>query len=608
MSNILTQNGIKILLKLMEDCTENNEKKVVESDIYMQVYKIKAVKDNSGKKLTQLDVSDGEYIMPIVYLGEFREEVSEGDIIYTRVFSFLGKKTPLITKFSFHAKKCELIGRPKPFKDLLGNSRANDINVENNQNRSNLKQPNFNNNYTNNDYHEHEHYEDQKLTRHSNVNYLPLSLLTTFTKDINILVKISKKYPVKSFQGKNGDGTLFSFNIIDKEGTEMQVTGFTKAVNKFAEMLKEGSVYEIRGGYLKINDRKFATVKSEYKLMIDENTQITEREELAQQFKELVMDYVKLDKLVEKSAFSIIDVIVYVLEVKEPSVITTRQGSQMNLRKLAVVDDSEIKIELTLWKEFCELPVQQGDIISVKSAKVGEFQGRCLGTLDTSHVLINPNVEEAAILRAKMQEILKKGQVFKTIMGQMGYQETGPANTTYLKEIHDQCNTVLDDKFSTYTVKATVVSLKHEERNVYPGCHEQCKKKLIKEGSQWRCTPCDKSYDLPIYYYTFSLRIKDASGEFYLDFFGPVGEKLLNVSAYEYSEMVAKKQHDRLKEISDSIEFKTYLFTLKPKRHNYNNTSRIKLNCFRAEIPDSSTQSQKQIRNLCELLKIKLKI
>ena len=57
----------------------------------------------------------------------------------------------------------------------------------------------------------------------------------------------------------------------------MQCTCFNKAVDKFFNIITEGKIYEIKGGYVKINDKKFTTIKSDYKIVLDENSVITEK-------------------------------------------------------------------------------------------------------------------------------------------------------------------------------------------------------------------------------------------------------------------------------------------------------------------------------------------
>ena len=51
---------------------------------------------------------------------------------------------------------------------------------------------------------------------------------------------------VKTYSQKS-TGKLFYFIVLDREGSEMQVTCFNKAADKFFEMVEENEVYEIKG-------------------------------------------------------------------------------------------------------------------------------------------------------------------------------------------------------------------------------------------------------------------------------------------------------------------------------------------------------------------------
>ena len=36
-------------------------------------------------------------------------------------------------------------------------------------------------------------------------------------------------------------------------------------------------VYEIKGGYVKLNDKKYTRIESDYKIVLDENSKITKK-------------------------------------------------------------------------------------------------------------------------------------------------------------------------------------------------------------------------------------------------------------------------------------------------------------------------------------------
>lgn len=74
---------------------------------------------------------------------------------------------------------------------------------------------------------------------------------------IHLLVKVTKLFKEKEFKNAKAGGTLFSFDFIDSQGTEMQGTRFNKEYEKHYKSIAEGCVYQIHGGLLKFNDKKF---------------------------------------------------------------------------------------------------------------------------------------------------------------------------------------------------------------------------------------------------------------------------------------------------------------------------------------------------------------
>ena len=60
----------------------------------------------------------------------------------------------------------------------------------------------------------------------------------------------------------------------------MQCTCFNKTVNKFYNLIEEDHLYEIRGGYVKINDKKYTRIKADYKIVLDENGKYIIKQEL----------------------------------------------------------------------------------------------------------------------------------------------------------------------------------------------------------------------------------------------------------------------------------------------------------------------------------------
>lgn len=402
---------------------------------------------------------------------------------------------------------------------------------------------------------------------------------------------------------KKGSGCLFSFVIMDREGTEMQVTAFNKACEKNYDLVKENHIYEIKGGYVKINDRKFTSVKSDYKLILDDNSKVEEREDDGS-IKEHCFNFVKLDELSKYPVYTTVDVVVYVLSAPDKITKPTKNGEQ-TMRRIIVADDSSHKIEMTLWRTYADLPISEGQIIACKNIKIGEFQGKNLSSVDDTTILIEPNSKEATDIRYFCTSFKGNYETIGSATGNSDNQSSNK-NICYIKEILGSLDNLSDDKIPVSKVKGTVCLINHTERNFYAGCAEvNCKKKLVQEGYKWSCMTCGKDAEKPTYYYTLSLRVKDGSAEQWVDLFGNVGEKIFKVPCEVYKNYIAEGNTEKLNEINSRIEFTSFLFVVKPKLQVYNSIAKKKLNVYSVEEIKLKEESTRLINRLGELLSIK---
>jgi ssDNA-binding replication factor A large subunit len=56
---------------------------------------------------------------------------------------------------------------------------------------------------------------------------------------------------------------------VDKFGKEIQATLYNEAVDKYADKFKQGGVYVIRNGQVKMANKKYTTIKSDFCLVLD---------------------------------------------------------------------------------------------------------------------------------------------------------------------------------------------------------------------------------------------------------------------------------------------------------------------------------------------------
>ena len=412
----------------------------------------------------------------------------------------------------------------------------------------------------------------------------PLSQLSTYTKDLCVVVRAIKVSEMKSFYTNKGQGCLFTFTVLDKEGTEMQVACFNKTAEKFHQRVIQAKVYVIKGGYVKVNDKKFNNTKSNFKIVLEDKS-IVEQIEDTGEIKLYSLEVIKLKDVLNLPVGAFVDTLGVVVELHDPINKTTKNGANFSMRKLYVVDDSLFKIELSLWKANAELPIKQYDVILGKNLKIGDFNGRNLATFEDSQIHINPqNCIEADQLKARITS--HKGE-FST-MTATGRQTSVLTPNCIIKKIKEVSDS-LDKYFYNGSpggeepitqIKAVVTGFHKSDRYVYMGCPDSnCKKKLQEKSINfkgYRCTSCDVFYDTPAYYFNISVVLKDCSGDFWVDVFGNLGDKLLGITAEQYKHIYDTGNDDKMNALINKVDFKSFIFQLKPKVTNYNNALKKK--------------------------------
>ena len=443
----------------------------------------------------------------------------------------------------------------------------------------------------------------------SEMIYTSLKQLTTFSRDFIIFVRILKKSEIKVFNTRQ-TGKFFYFIVLDKDENEMQCTCFNKAVDKFFNIISEGKIYEIKGGYVKINDKKFTTIKSDYKIVLDENSVITEKKDDGR-IKINNLKIIKISDIQNINLYSIIDLCAFVLDIGEKTIKHTRNGDQP-MKKILIGDISKYKIEFSLWRIHASTEVKISDILLIKNVKVGEFNGKNLSTFDETSIQVNPPKSIPEVM--ELENFLKnyKGE-FNDLddisdLNQRKNKDRDNDNyeTVYIKDALDSIDTI-DDSITISKVCATVTQIMHNEKNYYIGCSDRnCKRKLIYEEDKntYLCPNCKRNYENPNYYYTLSLRVKDASCEHWIDIFGKTAESIMKMTAEEYKNILKDRNVYKLKEISNMIEFKQFYFWVKPKLQMYNTTSKKKLYAYKIESVDNKNESKKIIKYLKQVLNI----
>ena len=578
-----TKDQLKNLLSLVKDA----ENKDMEVDIYLQIFSSKETERDS-KKVYMLSLCDQDYKLNSFFLAsnESIPEIEEGKLIHIKEISPRKIKNSTFIRI----KEYELIGEPLEIKEVK------DIKIEDLDKVENIPKKEIVN-------------EGSPMPLSEDA-YTSLKQLTTFSRDFMILIRVTKKSEIKTFETRNNSmgtqsqGKLFYFIVLDRDGNEMQCTCFNKAVDKFFDIIEEDETYEIKGGYVKLNDKKYTRIKSDYKIVLDENSKITKKFDNGT-IKKNNMNIVRIKDIQNMNLYSIVDLCVVVLNVGEKMIKNTRNGSQP-LKKIVVGDVSKYKIEISLWRVHSDTNVKFGDILLINNVKIGEYKGRTLTTFDETCIKINPPITNEYV--KELDDFLQKNE----LKGEWLDLENTSEMKTETKEESDNYTSVhirdvlesldeYEDVSNLSKVTAIVTQILHNEKNFYLGCSDRnCKRKLKLEGDsdEYICPNCRKSTKTPTYYYTLSLRVKDASTEYWIDIFGKTAESIMKCTAEEYKNILESRDEEKLKEITHKVEFKVFNFWVKPKIQTYNTVSKKKLYAYRIEPYNEKVEAHKLVKYL----------
>ena len=589
-----TKDQMKSLLTL----TKNKENINIETDIYLQIFSVKETERDS-KKVYMLSLCDQEYKLNSFFLASDKDipNLKEGALIHLKEVAPKKIKNSTFIRI----KEYEIIGEPQDLSLEVKEIKMEDFPFSEKKEKSESK--NFSPEKTDSKN------EDSSLPL-SDDAYTSLKQLTTFSRDFIIFVRVTKKSEIKTFETKNNNmgtssqGKLFYFIVLDRDGNEMQCTCFNKAVDKFFDEIEEDQLYEIKGGYVKLNDKKYTRIKSDYKIVLDENSKITKKIDNGT-IKKNNMTIVKIKDIQNMNLYSIVDLCVVVLNVGEKMIKNTRNGSQP-LKKIVVGDVSKYKIEISLWRVHSDTNVKFGDILLINNVKIGEYKGRTLTTFDETCIKINPPKTNEYV--RELEEFIQKNDIKNEWLDLENNteikHETKEENENYTSvHIRDVLESLdeYEDVSNLSKVTAIVTQILHNEKNYYLGCSDRnCKRKLKLEEdtNEYVCPNCLKSTKTPTYYYTLSLRVKDASTEYWIDIFGKTAESIMKCTAEEYKEILENRDEEKLREITHKVEFKVFNFWVKPKIQTYNTVSKKKLYAYRIEPYNEKSEAHKLVRYL----------
>ncbi|KAJ7560063.1 hypothetical protein O6H91_04G112300 [Diphasiastrum complanatum] len=431
---------------------------------------------------------------------------------------------------------------------------------------------------------------------------VPIAALNPYQGRWTIKARVTAKGELRRFHNARGDGKVFHFDLLDADGGEIRATCFNNVADQFYDRIEVGKLYLISKGSLKASQRSFNHLKNEWEIFLESTSTVEPCFDEDGSIPQQQFDFRPISEIGNLDNNAMVDVIGVVVAVNPTSTIMRKNGIETQKRTLQLRDKSGKSVEMTMWGAFCSREGQelqalcdsgQFPVLVVKAGRISDFSGKSVGTISSTQLLINPDIQAAQRVRDWFD---REG---KTTASQSISREGGTGARIEMRKTVSQISDEglgRSDKPDWIAVKATIAYIK-TDNFCYTACpiligDRQCNKKVTNNGDgTWRCDRCDRSVPECDYRYLLSVQVQDHSGVTWITAFQEAGEEIIGVSAKDLY-MWRQDEDPQFGDLIHRLLFTQHLFRLKVKEESYNDEQRVKCTVIRSEKLDYSSESR----------------
>ncbi|KAK7552389.1 replication factor A 1, rfa1 [Phyllosticta citricarpa] len=403
----------------------------------------------------------------------------------------------------------------------------------------------------------------------------PIEALSPYAHKWTIKARCTFKSDIRTWHNKNGEGKLFSVNLLDESG-EIRATGFKDQCDMLYDVFEKGQVYYVSNCSVKLAKKQFSNVNNDYELTF-QNDSIVEKAEDTD-VPDIRYNFTSIGNLQSVEPNTTIDTLGVLKEVGEASEIVSKStGKPYSKRELTLVDDSMHSVRLTVWgKTAEEFDVTPNSVVAFKGVKVSDFGGRSLSLLSSGTMNINPDIDEAHKLKG-WYDASGNSENFTTHQQSVGTTSKRQEYKT-IAQVNDEKIGMMGDNAEYFTLKATIMYVKHETF-AYPACASAgCNKKVVEVNpGEWRCEKCDVTHPRPEWRYIMQINVSDHTGQMWLSGFDESGRDIIGMSANELVEMKENEETTlRADKVFVDATCKTWVFRVRAKMDTFQDQERVR--------------------------------
>ncbi|KAJ5214791.1 Replication factor A protein 1 [Penicillium chermesinum] len=423
----------------------------------------------------------------------------------------------------------------------------------------------------------------------------PIEAISPYSNKWTIKARCTSKSSIKTWHNKNGEGKLFSVNLLDDSG-EIRATGFQEQCDMLYDVFQEGGVYYISSPCrVQIAKKQFSNLNNDYELTFERDT-LVEKAEDQNDVPQIRFNFTTIEDLQSVEKETTTDVIGILKEVAETSQIVSKgTGKPYDKRELTLVDNTGFSVRLTIWgASAVNFNVAPESVIAFKGVKVSDYGGRSLSLLSSGSMSVDPDISEAHRLKG-WYDAQGRTEIFTSHASLSGATNstTRPDQFKTVAQVREE-QLGMSDQPDYFSLKATVVYIRQDSTWCYPAClSEGCNKKVTElDPGQWRCEMCDKTHSKPEYRYIMPISVSDHTGQLWLSCFDDTGRLVMGMTADDLMQL-REDDPTAFGEVFQEANCRTWSFRCRARIDNFGDQQRVRYQVSSAKTINYSEEASR---------------
>lgn len=433
--------------------------------------------------------------------------------------------------------------------------------------------------------------------------YQLLDQLSPFQKNFKIKVRCTRKGKMREWNNARGSGKLFSVDLLDSRGTEIQATCFNDVADKFYPMFEEGKVYIMSKGRIKVANKRYTHIKNDYSIDMNVDTELKVAENDSS-IQSDTYDFKKLKDLAEMADKSYVDCCGVISNITDVQTFTSkRTNKELTKRGLTICDDSGADVECTLWGDEANSfdANHLNKVICLKAARVSEYNGKSV-TIN-KYTIDAEGVPEVKSLQQWWSTEGSSTQ-FSSLTQKRG-SGGGNEPPISLKEVEDRGYGTTAEKVDYFNLRVTIEQIMHDKENgrfpwykAIPDEDGPAYKVVPGQEDDWWCEKNGKSYKDYKCRYVLRFRGSDATGSSYFNCYDQAGQVLMGMEAGEIEKFVDANDDHNFSKVFENATYKLWNLRCRAKQDVYQDEARRRVDVVGATPIDLVSDAQNMLNEI----------